>query len=60
MKFTFVNSNFVGVSWTELFENRPQQNCFQIFHFLLMKANFSKLIFSVLVTFLSCSVGNKN
>ena len=40
-----VNTRNVGMSWGGLFESRPQQNCFQSFHFLLMTTYFQVYFF---------------
>jgi hypothetical protein len=52
---TLVNTSFVGVGWSGLFQNRLQQNGFHNFYFLLMKARSFQINFSDLVTFLFCS-----
>jgi hypothetical protein len=53
-----VSTGNVEVSWDGLFESRPQQNCFQNFHFLLIKATYFQVYFFVFgLFFLSCSAG---
>ena len=55
-----VSTGNVGVSWSGLCENRPQQKGFQNFHFLLMKTRYFQVyFFGSGYFFLFGRVGNK-
>ena len=61
IKVFMVNTGKVGVSWSRLMENRPQQKGFQILHCLFMKKIYFQVNFFRfwLFSFWFGCVGNK-